>query len=296
MSLAHAEPPPDPELVAEIDALVAEIRAFQRAAGRKVGGLMTRRRARKKPAVDTLAPLRGFEAAPPADFSALYQNWNGVEPKGLMSRWATNAFLDFDWPRPDFLGTINKVVRIEENLHTPGSLLAFPCANGPSLFLAPTLAVDAQTPLIRNWGATSEKSFVAFDSTLAFLRSTVAAQRAGCVEFVGEETRYAIEAFWAVIAPHNPRADYWLAELDGPIDWEFTEVESDIPGVALFKPETNRLVFGDPEKWRVIAEAEMAKHGIETDADVEAYWSAREADPSLLDAPGPRLKSPVRKP
>ena len=276
------------EILEEVEDCIRRIKAFHEAEGRRVHRYI--KRSRKGRA--GIAELAAFDLPVPEDFRALYWNYNGTKPSDRTTIWERNVFLDLDWLSAETLVRMNKIIRIEKTFHYSDKLIGFMGLNGVSFDLFPGLARGGDTPLVANLGPLSKKTFIAFDSTLAMLRSVCAAQEAGILHYQEEysppsepdgravekgEIRYDLKELWDVVRPFNPRAEYWPAVIAGPIDWEEIELpQPEIPGLVKLHPEVSRLIFGDPEDYHKAAEEEMRAAGVFDSDDPEAILEARD--------------------
>ena len=75
-------------------------------------------------------------------------------------------------------------------------------------------------PLMATLGSLGLKTFHAFDSILAMLRSVCAAQDAGILRYRGGEMRYDFIEFRDVARAHNRNTEYWDLMAAGTLDWE----------------------------------------------------------------------------
>ena len=277
-----------PDILEEVEDCVRRIKVFQEVQGRRIHRDI--KRSRKGRA--GIAELAEFGLPIPEDFRALYWNYNGTKPSDRITIWESNVFLDLDWWRAEALVRGNKITRIEGTFYSSEKLVGFLSLSGISFDLFPGRACGEHTPLVANLGALSKKTLIAFDSTLAMLRSVCAAQDAGILRYQEArlppsepqgraiekgEIRYDLKELWDVIRPFNPRAEYWPAAIAGPIDWEEIELpKPEIPGVITLHPEVSRLMFGAPEDHRKAAEEEMRRAGVFDSDDPEALLDARD--------------------
>jgi hypothetical protein len=174
-----------------------------------------------------------------------------------MPIWEQDVFLEFRWAEIHAIVIANKIMRLETRDPLFARLGVFHGRSGRSLQLDPGAAQDGAVPLLMTLGTLSRNHYIAFDSTLAMLRSVCAAQDAGILRYrttregtkeVGE-IEYDPRELWDVIRPFNPRADYWEHLIAGTVD--FNEIEFELPkdGRIQMDPEVRRLVFGTPEDY-----------------------------------------------
>ena len=276
-----------PEVLEEVEDCIHRIWAFQKAQGRKVHKSFKR----SQDGRDGIAALERSGVPIPEDYRALYWNYNGIEPRQLLSAAQKSVFLGFSW------SPISQVIDgIQSNgtasaYDDPSMTIVFGGVNGIYLSLSPQQARDGQTPLVARMGVMSPRKFIAFDSTLALLRSTCAAQDAGILRYQQQywqdpknpargihraEIQYDVKALWATIRPFNRRADYWAAQVDGPIDWQTVipqmpkEVWDQIP------EGLKKMVSTPPAVLHQIAEEEMRAAGVFESDDPEAILDARD--------------------
>lgn len=281
----------DRAILDEVEDCITRIRAFQEAQGRRVIKYM--KRARKGRA--GLAEIDQFGLPIPEDFRALYWNHNGTRETIAITKWESNVFLDFDWPPIDSVVLSNKIIRIDPQGHSLDKLRWLHGSHGAAIDLFPMRAHDGNVPLVANLEGISTKTFIAFDSTLAMLRSVCAAQDAGILRYQEErgpprepggrdieanQILYDPKELWDVIRPFNPRSDYWTALIAGPIDWELRPLpEPETPGLVKTHPEVARLLYGEPgeyaKKLAEKAEAQMRRAGVFDADDPDAFVEDR---------------------
>ncbi|WP_299437872.1 hypothetical protein [uncultured Rhodospira sp.] len=261
------------DLLDEIEQLVFAIRDFHAQNGRAIA----RRIKKSSKARARLDELRAFFDPIPEDYAALYTVFDGVPQPNTMSQWKSAIFLGHHWDPIDWVIRGLKIIRIEKQRHAFDRLLAFrgdATRDAVSFDVFPHWSENGQAPVVANLGSLSPRLFIAFDSVLAMLRSIVAAQEAGVIRFRAQhdenghegETLYDPGALWDVIAPLNPRADYWTTLREGPIDWQCDPIEDEpAGGVVPLDPEVRRLIWGDPEAYWAKAEEEMRRAGMTED-------------------------------
>src|SRR6266481_1275227 len=177
----------------------------------------------------------GFGLPIPEDFAALYDHFDGITASARLSFWETTVFLDAFWPESAMLVSSNKIARLEKHSAAERKIRAFLTTQGVSYDLFPDLAQEGVVPLVANLGPLSQRSFIAFDSTLAMLRSVCAAQDAGVLRYAPDriahfapfgrgvekdEILFDPKDLWEVIRAFNGRAEYWALLAQGPIDWQ----------------------------------------------------------------------------
>ena len=276
-----------PEVLEEVEDCIDRIWTFQKAHGRKIHKYFKR----SQDGRDGVAVLERSGVPIPEDYRALYWNYNGIEPRQRLSAFQESVFLGFSWL------PISKVIAGNQGNGTasayddPSMTIVFGGVNGIYLSLSPQQARDGQTPLVARMGVVSPRKFIAFDSTLALLRSTCAAQDAGILRYQDQywqdpkaparrimpaEIQYDVKALWAAIRPFNRQADYWAAQVDGPIDWQ--TVVPQLPKAVWDQiPEgLKKLASTPPSVLHRIAEEEMRAAGVFESDDPEAILDARD--------------------
>ena len=275
------------EVLEEVEDCIDRIAAFQKAQGRKVHKYI-------KPSTegrDGLAELERSGVLIPEDYKALYWNYNGIEPRVRLSVFQETVFLSFCWSPISRLIELTRSTAEVSEYHDPGMTIVFEGLHGVYLSLSPEHAGNGEMPLVAKMGVMSPRTFIAFDSTLALLRSTCAAQDAGVLRYqeeywqapggpghqiMREEIQYDSKALWDVIRPFNRRADYWTAQLDGPIDWQPVipkmpqEVWDNLP------EGLKKMVSTPPEELHRAAEEEMRAAGVYEAEDPESVLDARD--------------------
>ena len=275
------------EVLEEVEDCINRVATFQKAQGRKVHKYIKRSTRGR----DALAELERSGVLVPEDYKALYWNYNGIEPRVRLSFFQKTVFLDFCWSPLSQLIELTRDTRSASEFHDPRMTIVFSGLHGVYLNLSPQHAQDGEMPLVAKMGVRSPKSFVAFGSTLALLRSTCAAQDAGILRYqdtylpqsdsnsrpvMRAAVQYDVKALWEVIRPFNPRTDYWTAQLDGPIDWQpvIPQMPKDVWDNL---PEAlKKMVLTPPEELTEVAEAEMRAAGVYEADDPEAVLDARD--------------------
>ena len=276
-----------PEVLEEVEDCIDRIWAFQKAQGRKVHKYFKR----SEDGRDGIAALERSGVPIPEDYRALYWNYNGIEPRQRLSPFQKSVFLGFFWPPISQVIASKQQDGIASAYDDPSMTIVFFGVNGIYLSLSPQQARDGQTPLVARMGVVSPRKFIAFDSTLALLRSTCAAQEAGILRYQEQyradprdlrrsahqaEIQYDAKALWAVIQPFNRQAEYWAAQVDGPIDWQpvipqmTKEIWDQIP------EGLKKMVSTPPAVLNQIAEEEMRAAGVFESDDPEAILDARD--------------------
>ena len=275
------------EILEEVEDCIDRIAAFQKAQGRKVHRYIKRSTAGR----EALAELERSGILVPEDFKALYWNHDGIEPRVRLSFFQKTVFLDFCWSPLSQLIALTRDTEAASRFHDPAMTVVFSGLHGVYLNLSPAHARDGEMPLVAKMGVLSPRRFVAFDSTLALLRSTCAAQDAGILRYqetylpqsddtprqvMPGEVCYDVKALWEVIRPFNRHADYWIAQQDGPIDWQVVipkmpkEVWDSLPEAL------KKMALTPPEELNRIAEEEMRAAGVHEADDPEAVLDARD--------------------
>jgi hypothetical protein len=245
-----------PEMLEEVDDCIARIAAFQKARGRRIFKLIKRSRKGR----EGMATLAGFGLPVPEDFAALYDHFDGIAASARLSFWETTVFLDAFWPESAMLLSANKIARLEKHFAAERKIRAFLTTHGVSYDLFPDLAQDGMVPLVANLGPLSQRMFIAFDSTLAMLRSVCAAQDAGVLRYAPDrishfapfgraaekdEILFDPKDLWEVMRPFNARAEYWPLLAQGPIDWQKIPYELPKDGRLRLDPEVRAIVLGE---------------------------------------------------
>ena len=275
------------EVLEEVEDCIDRMAAFQKAQGRRVHKYIKR----STDGRDGLAELERSGVLVPEDFKALYWNYNGIEPRVRLSFPQRTVFLDFCWSPLSRLIELTRDTVAVSAYHDPGMTIVFSGLHGVYLSLSPRHARDGEMPLVAKMGVLSPRTFVAFDSTLALLRSTCAAQEAGILRYqetdrpqsadnpryvMRDEIQYDVKALWPVIRPFNRLSDYWPAQLHEPIDWQ-PEIPQ-LPQEAWDNlPEgLKKMVLTPPEELNRTAEEEMRAAGVYGTDDPEAVLDARD--------------------
>jgi hypothetical protein len=169
------------------------------------------------------------------------------------------VFLDAFWPESAMLVSSNKIARLEKHFAAERKIRAFLTTQGISYDLFPDLAQEGVVPLVANLGPLSQRSFIAFDSTLAMLRSVCAAQDAGVLRYAPDriahfppfgrgvekdEILFDPKDLWEVIRAFNARAEYWALLAQGPIDWQKIAYELPKDGRLQLDPEVRAIILG----------------------------------------------------
>jgi hypothetical protein len=245
-----------PAMLEEIDDCIARIAAFQKASGRRVFKLIKRSRKGR----GGMATLAGFGLPIPADFAALYDHFDGIAASARLSFWETTVFLDAFWPDSAMLVAANEIARLEKFPDAGRKIRGFLTTHGVSYDLFFDLAQGGAVPLVANLGPLSHRSFIAFDSTLAMLRSVCAAQDAGVLRYAPDriahfpsfgcgvekdEILFDPKDLWEVIRPFNARAEYWALLAQGPIDWQNIPYELPKDGRLRLDPAVRAIVLGE---------------------------------------------------
>lgn len=254
-----------PEILEEVEACLAKIKAFLEAKGRRIHRSIRRSRKGRK----GLPELEQFGLPVPEDFRALYHNHDGI-PLLMFPQWQQGVFLDFHWYPMEMLVKVNKIRRLETCNPLVGRLDAFFGARAFCLELDPGAALDGQIPLLMTKGTLSRRNYLAYDSTLAMLRSVCAAQDAGIVRFRDAadpvrregEVFFDPREFWDVIRPFNKRAEYWPALIEGSVDFDKIHVELPKNGLIETSPEMRKLLAIDKEKIDREVDRAMRRAGI----------------------------------
>jgi hypothetical protein len=224
-----------------------------------------------------LAELEQFGLPIPEDFRALYHNHDGI-PLLMFPEWQQGVFLDFRWLPMEGLVRGNKIMRLASVNPLAGRLHAFMNTRGLSLQLDPGAAAGGQTPLLMTLGTLSRRHYIAYDSTLAMLRSVCAAQDAGVVRFRDKadperregEVFFDPREFWDVVRPFNTRADYWPALVQGCVDFDEIAVAPPENGTLPMSPAMRELMAVDKEKIHREVERAMRRAGMTEEEIVRA--------------------------
>lgn len=261
-----------PELVEEVDDCINKIKSFQADKRRRISKSVKRVRNNKH-----LLQLEQFAPSLPEDFLALYFHYNGAQPGASLSMWEWSVFLEFEWCPIDVLIGRNKVIRMDSLNPLEDRFDTFHSAEGTALQLDLSVKPGEGVPLLMTLGTLSRNAYIAFDTTLAMLRSLCAVQEAGIIRYVekGQQVKkangaqrelndiyYDVKELWDVIRPFNSRADYWPALIDGRLKWDEIAVEIPENGLLNLNPEVAQLIVGDPEEYHQAAEEEMRQAGI----------------------------------
>lgn len=262
-----------PEILEEVEACLARIKEFLEAQGRRIHRSIKRSRKGRK----GLAALEQFGLPVPEDFRALYHNHDGI-PLLMFPEWQQGVFLDFHWSPMESVVRGNKIMRLEPVNPLVGRLQAFLNTRGLRMQLDPGAAADGQVPLLMTVGTLSRRNYIAYDSTLAMLRSVCAAQDAGVVRFRDKadparregEVVFDPREFWEVIRPFNPRADYWPALVQGCVDFDKIEYTPPKDGFIVSSPEMREAMGIDKEKIYREVERAMRRAGMSEEEIIRA--------------------------
>ncbi len=268
-----------PEILEEVEACLGRIKAFLEAQGRRIHRSIKRSRKGRK----GLAELEQFGLPIPEDFRALYHNHDGI-PLLMFPEWQQGVFLDFQWSPMEDLVRANTIMRREAVNPLAGRLQAFMNTRGLRMQLDPGAAEQGRTPLLMTLGTLSRRNYIAYDSTLAMLRSVCAAQDAGVVRFRDKDDPERREGevvfdpleFWDVIRPFNARADYWPALVQGCVDFEEIAVSLPQDGVIVSSPEMREAMGVDKEKIYREVERAMRRAGMTEEEIIRARTEPRE--------------------
>jgi hypothetical protein len=246
-------------VVAEIDACITRIVAFQAAQGRQVAARIKR----SKKGRAGMTALAALGVPIPEDFAALYEHYDGISAMARMSFWQAAVFLDALWQDSAMLLSANQIARLQQHPHAECKISAFRTTHGVSYDLFPDLAENGEVPLVANLGPLSPRTFIAFDSTLAMLRSICAAQDAGVLSYATDriahyapfgrrveenELCFDPKALWDVIRRVNRRCEYWELLAAGPIDWQETTDYLPKDGRLQLDPAVRAIVLGEDFK------------------------------------------------
>ncbi|MGI9411997.1 MAG: hypothetical protein ACR2OV_18100 [Hyphomicrobiaceae bacterium] len=228
-----------PEILEEVEDGVRRIKEFLKTNGRRIRSRITKTRKGRS----SIDQLKTFGVPIPEDFRALYFNYNGAKMSDGLRDVERPVFFNFEWFEVRMLCSLNRILRLENTIQRPDTLFISNGALAEKLLLAPHLSRDGDTPLIVSLFPLSTKSFIAFDSTLAMLRSVCAAQDAGVLHFEDKELRFDAAEVWDVIRPFNQRSEYWPTLAKGPIEWDCIELdEEELSGIVKLHPETRRII------------------------------------------------------
>lgn len=262
-----------PELVEEVEDCIHKIKSFQVDKGRRISKSVKRVRNNSK----NLIQLEQCAPSLPEDFLALYFHYNGAQPSASLSMWEWSIFLEFEWCPIDVLVGRNKIMRMDSINPLVDRFDTFHSPEGLALQLDLSAKPGDDVPLLMTLGSLSRNAYIAFDSTLAMLRSVCAVQDAGIVRYVEKGQRvskangvqrelndiyYDVKELWDVIHPFNSQAQYWPALIDASLEWDEIEVEIPENGILNLSPEVREFIVGDPEGYHQTAEEEMRKAGI----------------------------------
>ena len=197
----------------DIEALIDLLRPF--------GRLVKRRR--RNP--NRLAELEAVCGWLPDDMAKLYERYDGIEIRTTLPEDQQTFFGPFFWKPAVSLLQSNKASRRRRE---------FPILDeiNFSYSLKPWLKLSL-TPLTRGGyvmtfakQVSSDKRYPAFDSLTSMIRTYTAAFRNGSFSFDSEGAAQIDKAgFAATVADHNDHCDYWLADLEGRVDFEIDKLE-----------------------------------------------------------------------
>ena len=265
-----------PEVLEEVEDCIRQVKTFQAAQGRRIHKAI--KRSRK--GGEQVEALKQIFPTLPDDFLALYHHHNGAEPGASLSMWEWSVFLEFEWSSADLLVRRNKIMRLDKDNPLVDRFDTFHSPEGQSLQLDPGAEKGGAVPMLMTLGTLSRNAYIAFESTLALLRSVCAVQQAGILHYVKKGQRihhrdgtpreihdiyYDAKELWDVIQPFNSRADYWPALLKGALEWDEIEVELPQNGILNLDPEVRRLIVGTPEEYQQATEEEMRQAGFTED-------------------------------
>ena len=200
---------------AEVQDLLEKILDRQRQAGRRIARDFRKSRV----AIRTIDRLSEFGLPVPEDFRALYARYDGAQAS-LMVDTATRVFGEFRWNNARSLYDGNRIARLRRELPLTDRIYAFRGDRALFLDLAPRLTEEGKCPLVANTGALSARTFIAFDSTLDFLRSIEAGHAAGAITLTAEETIVDKPAFARIVKQFNRRDVFWEAYATDSVDWQ----------------------------------------------------------------------------
>jgi len=156
----------------------------------------------------------------------------------------------------------NEITRLEQQPGADAKIAAFRTTHGVSYDLVPTMAQHGNVPLVANLGSLSRQTFIAFDSTLAMLRTVCAAHDAGLIRYATDRIpHYApfgreVEKNEAIFDPtdlldvvhcFNQRADYWSLFAKGPVEWNVIVTKRPPGGRVHLDPAVRAVVLGHPK-------------------------------------------------
>ena len=202
---------------AEVQEVLEEILDHHRRAGRKIAKHFKRTR-KGRAGIDR---LEAFGVPIPDDFRALYHHYDGAQPN-VMWEESMKVFGEFNWCDTGTLLSGNKVTR-SRKLPLTDRLWIAHGDRALKLELAPALSADGLCPIVAAYSANSEKSFIAFDSTLGYLRAVREALGSGAIDLAGEKPEIDKLGFAKAVAAHNARDEFWNAYARDEIDWDFID-------------------------------------------------------------------------
>lgn len=238
------------EILEEVEDCIVKIKTFQKNNQRRIHSTIKR----IPNDINRLSELEQFNIDIPGDFRALYCHYDGTKQSGF-SFWELSVFMQFYWRPVEWLVRTNKIIRIESKNPNLSYLSVFPSCHALTLNLDPSYKKEGEVPLIVSLGSISKNGYIAFDSTLAMLRSVCAAQAAGILHYEAErndaanreknEIYYDPKELWDVIKTFNKHAEYWPALIDNKVKWD--EIDTSLPtnGVIHLDSEVKKLILGD---------------------------------------------------
>ena len=208
-------------LEAEIASCMDSIAAFLKANDRPIWRTVTR----KAKGDTALREIEAYDFDFPEDYRALYRLYRGTNPGDTMSRWDSNVFLHSDFV--EFPSAL-KLTKMRIDVGIPGARDRFFAFLGSELGTdidgrLHSVAFELQrgtASLVATYGR-SHFSYVAFDSTLAFLKSVCIAQSEGLLRFEGRDRKpvLAVGPFWEAVKHLNSSANFWPLLRDGKVEW-----------------------------------------------------------------------------
>jgi hypothetical protein len=203
------------DVFAEVQDLLEKILDRHRKAGRRIARDFRKSRG----AIRMIDRLAEFGLPVPEDFRALYARYDGAQAS-LMVDTATRVFGEFRWDNARSLYDGNRIARLRRELPLTDRINVFWGDRALFLDLAPRLTEAGKCPLVANIGTLSTRTFIAFDSTLDFLRSIEAGHAAGAITLTAEETIVDKPAFARIVKQFNRRDVFWEAYATDSVDWQ----------------------------------------------------------------------------